>query len=293
MHTQQKAALSSDATPDDGGLKASQLSSLLVHRHTEYSSCLSAGWSQLTRIGVLRLNNFRFFFAGHPAGDGVRPKARLPAQPDAKGHQKYKRKLPTAVEEFQTPQLGDGPVRKTKKTRPKAKAGDRVMQPPQSSAKAQSGPASNAVSHPTSVEKEKKKNNKKQALLQQSVTGDITDAIVCKEQKELRMEMKPRKGQAPEQGAAGSAAGLKSESKRQSVPVRKKNSEEAKPIKQAETGSTVDVNNADSMPGIPGASTGAMTWRELDKRTDVKRGRFSQTEKETLLEAIKVSSSAC
>ena len=175
------------------------------------------------------------------------------------------------------------------------------MQPPQCSAKAESGPASNALSHPTSVEKEKKKNKKKlrikQTLQRQTVTGDITDAIVCTEQKESRMEKKPRKEQASEQGATGSAAGLKTESKRQSVPVSKQNPEEAKAIKQAEAvkqaDSTADVNNADSMPGIPGASTGAMTWRELDKRTDVKRGRFSQTEKETLLEAIKVSSSAC
>ena len=172
------------------------------------------------------------------------------------------------------------------------------MQPPQSSAKAQSGPASNALSHPTSVEKGKKKKKKekqlrnKQALLRQSVTGDSTDAIVCTEQEESRMVKKPRKGQASEQDAAGSAAGLETESKRQSVPVREQNPEEAKAIKQAETGTTADVNNADSMPGIPGASTSAMTWRELDKRTDVKRGRFSQTEKETLLEAIKVSSSA-
>ena len=240
--------------------------------------------------------------AGHPAGDGLKPKAKVPtqpiSQPEAKGHRKYKRKLPTAVGDFQTPQLDDGLVRKTEKKKPDDKAGDRVMQPPQSSAKAQSGPASNALSHPTSVEKGKKKKKKekqlrnKQALLRQSVTGDSTDAIVCTEQEESRMVKKPRKGQASEQDAAGSAAGLETESKRQSVPVREQNPEEAKAIKQAETGTTADVNNADSMPGIPGASTSAMTWRELDKRTDVKRGRFSQTEKETLLEAIKVSSSA-
>ena len=206
--------------------------------------------------------------------------------------------MPIAVEESQTPQLADGPVKKTKKKKPNNKAGERVTQLPQFAAKAQSAPASNVLSHPSSVEKEKrKKNNKKlsnkQALLRQSETGDSTDAIVCTEQKESRMEKKPRKGQASEQGAAGSAAGLEIESKRQSVPVRKKDPEEAKAMKQAETGSTADVNNADSMPGIPGASLGAMTWRELDKRTDVKRGRFSQTEKETLLEAIKVSFCAC
>ena len=99
--------------------------------------------------------------AGHPAGDGLKPKAKVPtqpiSQPEAKGHRKYKRKLPIAVGDFQTPQLDDGLVRKTEKKKPDDKAGDRVMQPPQSSAKAQSGPASNALSHPTSVEKGKKK----------------------------------------------------------------------------------------------------------------------------------------
>ena len=52
---------------------------------------------------------------------------------------------------------------------------------------------------------------------------------------------------------------------------------------------TDEVNNADSMPGIPGSSNAEMTWKQLDKRTDVKRGRFSQSEKETLVDAIKVS----
>jgi len=52
---------------------------------------------------------------------------------------------------------------------------------------------------------------------------------------------------------------------------------------------TDEVNNADSMPGIPGSSNAEMTWKQLDKRTDVKRGRFSQSEKETLVKAIKVS----
>ena len=51
---------------------------------------------------------------------------------------------------------------------------------------------------------------------------------------------------------------------------------------------TDEVNNSDSMPGIPGSSNAEMTWKQLDKRTDVKRGRFSQSEKETLVEAIKV-----
>ena len=249
---------------------------------------------------MLCLNDVQIL-AGQPAGDGLKSKAKSPtwpiAQPEAKGHQSYKRKLPKAVEEYETPQLADGPVRKAKKNKPNDKAGNRVMQLPQFAAKAQPAPVSSAPSHPSSVEKEKKKTKKKlsnkQALLQQSVTGDITDANVCTEQNDSRMERKPRKGQASGQGAAGSAAGLNAESMRQSVPVTEKDPGEAKAIKQAETGSTADVNNADSMPGIPGASTGAMTWRELDKRTDVKRGRFSQTEKETLLEAIKVSISAC
>ena len=47
------------------------------------------------------------------------------------------------------------------------------------------------------------------------------------------------------------------------------------------------VNNADSMPGIPGSGN-EMTWKQLDKRTDVKRGRFSQAEKELILAATKV-----
>ena len=34
VHTEQKAALGSDATPDDGGSEASRLSYLPVHRHT-------------------------------------------------------------------------------------------------------------------------------------------------------------------------------------------------------------------------------------------------------------------
>jgi len=55
---------------------------------------------------------------------------------------------------------------------------------------------------------------------------------------------------------------------------------------------TNEVNNADSMPGIPGSSNAEMTWKQLDKRTDVKRGHFLQSEKETLVEAIKVSCSA-
>ena len=51
-----------------------------------------------------------------------------------------------------------------------------------------------------------------------------------------------------------------------------------------------DGSNADSMPGIPGSGAAEMTWKQLDKRTDVKRGRFSEREKETLLQAIKVIS---
>ena len=160
------------------------------------------------------------------------------------------------------------------------------MQTPRSAAKARSAPASNASSDSPLVKKKAKKLRKKQALLQQEVTG-------ATEQNELTMERKPRRKRASEPGAAGSTAGLSTDNTGQSVPVKIGEPEEVKASKQAETGGVADVNNADSMPGIPGASTGAVTWRELDKRTDVKRGRFSQTEKETLLEAIKVRSCAC
>ena len=44
------------------------------------------------------------------------------------------------------------------------------------------------------------------------------------------------------------------------------------------------------MPGIPGSGAADLTWKQLDKRTDVKRGRFSEREKETLLQAVKVGS---
>jgi hypothetical protein len=63
---------------------------------------------------------------------------------------------------------------------------------------------------------------------------------------------------------------------------------EGAPLLEDAPGGSEDVNTADSMPGIPGAGAAEKTWRELNKRADVKRGRFSQTEKETLLEAIKV-----
>ena len=137
--------------------------------------------------------------------------------------------------------------------------------------------------------KKKQKVRNKQALLQQSVTGDTTNAISCTEQHESAMEREPREKRASEPSAQGIRVSLKVDSRRQSVPVETEEPAEAKASEQAEAGGAADVNNADSMPGIPGASTGALTWRELDKRTDVKRGRFSQTEKETLLEAIKVS----
>ena len=235
--------------------------------------------------------------AGHPAGDRVKPNLHVPiqsiAQPEAQRHRKSKRKPQAAAQEHQTPQLVDGPVKKKEKRNPSDEAGDGGRQPPRSAGKARSAPARNALSPSPSEERTKKKKKKnelrdKQALLRQGLTADVTNAISRTEQKESRMETKPRKVHASEWGAAGSAAGLGPESIRQSLPVRKVDPEEAKAPKQAESGSATDVNNADSMPGIPGASTSAATWRELDKRTDVKRGRFSQTEKEALLEAIKV-----
>ena len=75
-----------------------------------------------------------------------------------------------------------------------------------------------------------------------------------------------------------------------SSPAKKKRAGKKRrdPLSRNDAGGSADVSNADSMPGIPGAGTAEKTWRELDKRTDVKRGRFSQTEKETLIEAIKV-----
>ena len=51
-----------------------------------------------------------------------------------------------------------------------------------------------------------------------------------------------------------------------------------------------DISNAGSMPGIPGASAAEARWKQLDRRTDVKRGRFSEHEKETILGAVKVKS---
>ena len=74
---------------------------------------------------------------------------------------------------------------------------------------------------------------------------------------------------------------------------RKTSSKEARePTPEASTGSRAALNNAGSMPGIPGSGAAAMTWKELDKRTDVKRGRFSEREKETVLQAVKVASAS-
>ena len=56
------------------------------------------------------------------------------------------------------------------------------------------------------------------------------------------------------------------------------------------TGGRADGSHAESMPGIPASGAAEMTWKQLDKRMDVKRGRFSESEKETLLHAIKVGS---
>ena len=55
-------------------------------------------------------------------------------------------------------------------------------------------------------------------------------------------------------------------------------------------GGRANGSSADNMPGIPSSGAAEMTWKQLDKRTDVKRGRFSDREKETLLLAIKVRS---
>ena len=203
--------------------------------------------------------------------------------------------LQPSADEYQTLNSADGPIRKKEKKKSNAEAGDRVTQPAQSAAKALSAPASNASGHPQSVKRKKEKDKKlrsKQALLQQGVEGDTTNAVDCTEQIESTMGREPAIKQASEPGAAGSIAGLKSDSIGQSAPAEKRDLTEAKASKQAEIGGAADINNTDSMPGIPGASTGAMTWRELDKRKDVKRGRFSRTEKDTLLEAIKVSSRA-
>lgn len=106
---------------------------------------------------------------------------------------------------------------------------------------------------------------------------------------------KPRKAALAKEAQEASqpeTAALADEGKAAQVssPAKKKRAAKKRrdPLSRNDAGGSADVNNADSMPGIPGAGTAEKTWRELDKRTDVKRGRFSQTEKETLIEAIKV-----
>ena len=108
---------------------------------------------------------------------------------------------------------------------------------------------------------------------------------------------RPRKGspEKPPQEASASQAQLKhgKQQPADEVPPAErrrsgKKGREATPENLA--GGRADGSNAGSMPGIPGSGADEMTWKQLDKRTDVKRGRFSEREKETLLQAVKVSS---
>ena len=96
----------------------------------------------------------------------------------------------------------------------------------------------------------------------------------------------------PQQAPASEAQGKlrKQQPAGEAPPTkRRKTSKKARePASEKPAGSKADGSKTDSMPGIPRPCAADSTWKQLDKRKDVKRGRFSDGERETLLQAIKV-----
>ena len=146
----------------------------------------------------------------------------------------------------------------------------------------------------SSARSTRKRKQAKAADSHASPTGALKEHITAA-QAQTPARKKPRKAalaKEAQEAPQPETAALADEGKagQASSPGKKKRAAKKRTdtLSRNGAGGSADVNNADSMPGIPGAGTAEKTWRELDKRTDVKRGRFSQTEKETLIEAIKV-----